>query len=124
MPTPPRWFALPLAAATAVAAVGAHPVAAPAQTAGQPAAGGAAVVAGTVRAQDGRPLAGATVAFQPSGAPAGAAGAPGAQTDAAGRFRLAVPAGAAGRLVVRRVQYSASEVAVGPSRPARGATWA
>ena len=100
----PPWLALSLAAASAAAAVGALPAALHAQV-----AAGQAVVAGTVRAQDGRPLAGATVAFQPAaGGPESAV----AQTDAGGRFRLGVPAGAAGQLVVRRTQYAPSSVAV------------
>lgn len=65
-----------------------------------------ATVTGTVRTQEGRPLPGATVAFRPAGGALAAAAA--AQTDAAGRFRLAVPAGAAGELVVRRVNYAAA----------------
>lgn len=100
-----RCFALSLAAASAAAAVGLLPAA----LAAQAAPAGRAVVAGTVRAQDGRPLAGATVAFQTGAA---AVDAPAAQTDAAGRFRLEVPAGVAGQLVVRRVRYAQSELAL------------
>jgi hypothetical protein len=107
MSAPSRRFALSLAAASAAAAAGALPAAVAAQVA--PA--GRAVVAGTVRAQDGRPLAGAAVAFEPAGA---APNAPAvvAQTDAAGRFRLDVPAGVGGRVVVRRARYEQSAVAV------------
>jgi hypothetical protein len=107
MPAPSRRFAPSLTAALAAAAVGALPAAVAAQVA--PA--GSAVVAGTVRAQDGRPLAGATVAFEPAGAAPNVPAAV-AQTDASGRFRLGVPAGVGGRVVVRRARYEQSAVAV------------
>jgi hypothetical protein len=81
-----------------------------AQPATQATAGrGTAVVTGTVRAQAGRPLAGALVGFRAGGTDAGAgAVAPSTQTDAEGRFRLEVPAGVAGDLVVRRAGSSES----------------
>ena len=107
MPAPSRRFAPSLTAALAAAAVGALP----ATVAAQVAPAGSAVVAGTVRAQDGRPLAGATVAFEPAGAAPNVPAAV-AQTDASGRFRLGVPAGVGGRVVVRRARYEQSAVAV------------
>lgn len=73
-----------------------------------------AVLAGTVRAQDGRPLADAVVAFTAAGAANGPATTPtpSAQTDARGRFRLDIPAATAGALTIRRVGYATSTESV------------
>ena len=65
---------------------------------------GAATIEGIVRAQSGRPLAGASVTFEP--------GAAAVESRSAGDFALGVPAGAAGRLTVRRVGYAPEVLAV------------
>ncbi|CAA9349230.1 MAG: hypothetical protein AVDCRST_MAG11-3422 [uncultured Gemmatimonadaceae bacterium] len=83
-----------LHAPAAVVAVGAVVALGASRTA---AAQGTATVSGVVRAQSGRPLAGASVALGDSVA-AGAA----AQTSADGGFALAIPAGARATLTVRR----------------------
>lgn len=100
MSAPRRWLPV-LAAAVGLLPTGV-PAAARAQSSPDAAAQTGAVLAGTVRAQDGRPLAGAVVAFtQP-----GQSSPPTTQTDAGGRFRLDVPTGAAGTLTVRRLGYA------------------
>jgi hypothetical protein len=68
--------------------------------------------AGTVRAQAGRPARRRVVGFRRGPRGAGAV-APSTQTDAEGRFRLEVPAGVAGDLVVRRAGSSESGAPAG-----------
>jgi hypothetical protein len=70
----------------------------------------AAVVGGTVRTQEGRPLAGAVVGFRAAGTGAVTSSTP---TDAGGRFRFDVPSGVAGDLVVRRAGYSEITLSLG-----------
>jgi hypothetical protein len=104
MPAPRRRSLLAVAL-LAAALPGARAVAQPAPGAAE----GAAVVVGTVRAQDGRPLAGAVVGVRRGGAEVG----PPTQTDADGRFRLLVPPGAGGELVVRRAGSAQAVRALG-----------
>ncbi len=71
-----------------------------------------AVLTGSVRAQNGAPVAGARVTFDP--------GAAAAETDAQGRFRLPVPAGTPGTVTFAAVGFSPEDLAV-PAIPAGGA---
>jgi hypothetical protein len=89
-------------------------LAAPAPSTAQPAAAAtpaAPAVRGVVRTGDGRPLADADVVFVPAGAREEGATLR-TRTDAAGRFSLAVPAGVAGAVSVRRVGYAPASVDV------------
>jgi hypothetical protein len=61
---------------------------------------------GSVRSQGGAPVAAARVVFEPGGS--------GVETDARGRFRLAVPAGTAGEVRFAAVGYSPETVPVAP----------
>jgi len=63
-----------------------------------------AAVAGVVRAQSGRPLAGAVVAFEP--------GALTTRTEPSGAFTLRVPSGTEGMVTVRLVGFSSATVPV------------
>ena len=65
-----------------------------------------ASLTGSVRAQNGAPLAGARVSFKPGGWSA--------ETDAQGRFRLAIPAATPGAATFAAVGFSPESLAVAP----------